>query len=356
MAQDDYGVVVGIQSYPALDTDHQLLGPERDAKAFYNWLVSPTGGDVPPGNVTLIVSSYYTPPFASRSSAKPIAQDVQDAFDNLQDIATDNNKKKKGLRTGRRLYIYFAGHGFSPRPDQTALLMANAAFEKVGPLYHILGQYTADWFFRTAYFDEIMLFMDCCRETVSVSGLNMSWTDQDVPDAAKNVKRFYGQATQWSGVAREKVIDGDRRGVFTVTLMRGLEGAASNPTGEITAASLSSYLYNNMKELLDAEDIADGAPEEPQVDFYPKNGGDGFLITKVAPPTFPVSITVPDNALGKTGMVFGGDFSVVESIAEVPKVWEVNLHRGKYLAQIQGTGLQEPFDVNGTGGVNVTLK
>lgn len=356
MAQDDYGVVVGIQSYPALDADHQLLGPEHDAKSFYDWLLHPTGGDVPADNVKLIVSSNYPQPFSSRMSAKPIAHEVQDAFDLLQEIAADNNRKKKGLRAGRRLYIYFAGHGFAPRPDQTALLMANAAFEKVGPLYHILGQYTADWFFRTAYFDEVMLFMDCCREMVSVSGLNMSWTDQDVPDAVKTVKRFYGHATMWSGVAREKEIDGVRRGVFTVTLVRGLEGGACDPlTGEITAASLSSYLYNNMKNLLDPEDIADGAPEEPQVDFFPKNDGNGFLIKKVSAPTFPVRITVSDSVLGKAGQIFGGDFSVVESLAVLPEVWEVNLHRGKYLVQITGTNVQQPFDVNGTGGVHVTL-
>ncbi len=44
MAKDDWAIVVGIRFYPELDN---LDGPENDAKAFRNWLVSPTGGAVP---------------------------------------------------------------------------------------------------------------------------------------------------------------------------------------------------------------------------------------------------------------------------------------------------------------------
>src|ERR1044072_2744580 len=173
MNKSDYAVVIGIKAYPAFDGDGPLEGPENDAEAFHNWVKSQAGGNLPPENVELIISSQYTPPATLPDDATPMIHDAQRAFESLQERAEANAAKGKGLRAGRRLYIYMAGHGFAPRDDQTALLMANATRSRVGPVYHILGQYTAHWFFKSKYFEEVILFMDCCREVYPVMGLNM---------------------------------------------------------------------------------------------------------------------------------------------------------------------------------------
>ena len=49
--------------------------------------------------------------------------------------------------------------------------MANATPERVGSTYHVLGQYTADGFFKARCFEEVFLFMDCCREVFPRAGI-----------------------------------------------------------------------------------------------------------------------------------------------------------------------------------------
>jgi hypothetical protein len=351
----DYAVIVGIRTYPAFDPDGPLQGPENDAKAFADWVKSPAGGNVPAKNVQLIVSSKYTKPATTPESARPMVNDVQKAFEKLQAIAEANAASGKGLRTGRRLYIYMAGHGFAPRDDQTALLMANATRSRVGPVYHILGQYTADWFFKSKYFEEVLLFMDCCREVYPVMGLNMSFGETHAPGAVDKVKRFYGFATKWSRLSREKNIGGTSRGVFTATLMKGLEGAAVDPdTGELTARSLSDYLYTNMETLLNADELLnDEIPKEPEIDYHPKKGK-GFALMNVPVPQFHVTIRVPATSVGKPAQILDGanGYAAVQTVAAVTDPWVVKLNRGKYLAQILADGLQKVVIVNGTGDVN----
>jgi hypothetical protein len=172
MNSEDWAIIVGVQCYPELE---DLGGPENDARAFKNWARSPRGGNVPSQNVELIVTSQFRPPFSSVDLARPTAERVHQAFEKLQNIANANAARGLSRRVGRRLYIYMAGHGFAPRDDQTALLMANATRVRIGPGYHILGQYNADWFFKAGYFDEIALFMDCCRELYTAPALDMPY-------------------------------------------------------------------------------------------------------------------------------------------------------------------------------------
>jgi uncharacterized caspase-like protein len=356
----DYAVIVGIKSYPYFDADGPLEGPENDARAFRDWVTSPTGGNVPNDkeHISLIVSSDYVPPATTPDDARPMVIDVHNAFEKLQNKAEDNANKGNGLQVGRRLYIYMAGHGFAPRDDQTALLMANATRDRTGAIYHVLGQYTADWFFKAKYFEEVILFMDCCREVYKVMGLNMSFRESIGPGAVDKVRRFYGYGTKWSRLSREKEIDGARRGIFTVTLMKALEGGAAEPdTGELTAQSLSDYLYTNMEKLLDdAEKSNDDIPKEPEIDYYPKKGK-GFVLMTMPVPEFHVTLHVPTASIGKAAQILDGarDLSVVKSTPAVSDPWVVDLKRGKYLVQVLADGLQKVILVDGTGDVDESL-
>jgi len=284
--------------------------------------------------------------------------DVQRAFERLQTKAEKNEANLKGLQVGRRLYIYMAGHGFAPRDDQTALLMANATRDRTGPVYHILGQYTADWFFKAKYFEEVILLMDCCRELYPVMGLNMSFKELLAEGAVDKVKRFYGYATKWSRLSREKNINGVRRGIFTTTLIKALEGGAVDPdTGELTARSLSDYLYTNMETFLDdAEKKKDEIPKEPEIDYYPKKGK-GFVLLKNPIPSFQVTLKVPAAAVGQPAQILDGakDYAKVEATPAVTNPWVVKLQRGKYLAQVMSAGLQKIIVVDGSGDINESL-
>lgn len=354
----DYAVVIGIKDYPAFDKVNPLLGPENDAVAFHKWLVSKKGGGVLRNNTELIISSKYGAPFENASDAKPMVIDIQRAFEKLQAKADENSLAGHGYKVGRRLYIYMSGHGFAPSLEETGLLMANATPDRVGAVYHVLGHYTADWFFKARCFEEIFLFMDCCRELFQVQGYNRSFKELVSTGAVTHVKRLYGLATGWSGLAREKDVDGERRGVFTHALINGLQGAAANHTGALTALSLKNYIYTAFSETGQNGTAVSTEPQiGPDVTFYP-NIGEGFTIKQIkVPPKFNVNVTLLPGTLGQNIQVLDGanDFkAVIEKVVNTQN-WTVKLPRGKYLFQALAAGRQAVVVVDGIGGVNVTL-
>jgi len=353
MAKEDRAIVVGIQRYPGLS---DLEGPENDAKAFYDWIVSPQGGDVPPDNVAFILSSKF-PAANLPGSAEPAAATLQAAFDVLQDLAEQSRKEGNGLRVGRRLYIYLSGHGCAPRFNDSALLAANATPTRAG--YHILGRLYADWFLRSNFFDEAILFMDCCRESYPQTPPNVPpYIDITGQNAMDKARAFYGFGTKWSRLSRErKMADGLVHGVFTSALLEGLKGAACDPVdGRVTAASLGNYLYANMKNFLSAADLEDPEiPKEPDLE-YDKDPQSPLVFTTVTVPDYPVTINLPPTTAGKTIEIKDGKLTTVQSTIAAPPQLSLRLKRGIYLAQILAAGLQTaPFEVNGTEEVNVSF-
>lgn len=332
MTNTDWAIVVGVQKYPGLAS---LGGPKNDAEAFCEWLVGANGGAVKPNNVKLIVTP-FNKPFRSAEDAEPTELKVRKAAEAIQKQAIKNLPKTGKKYVGRRLYLYFAGHGFSPRVDQTALLMADATKQHVGPPYHWLGDYTANWFWQAGYFDEILLFMDCCRETYDVPAVNMPWTNEFAADFKQRVKRFYAFATGWTLLSRELPDqNGMVRGVFTRTLLEGLRGRAVEAnSNRITTKSLQKYLTDSIPALKDSDFITDD-----------------FVITSVAaaPNSFPVKIKIPAQAAGRRIEVWDSTRMVDSTNAVGAEVWQVNLVKGLYKAVIPDLGLKHFFEVNGAG-------
>src|SRR5947209_2942555 len=97
MARDDWAIIVGVQSYPGLDNlVDNLEGPENDAKAFEKWVRCSTGGDVPEEHVKLILSSEHISSTPAASKATPTHWHVQQAFDELREIAEENQNNGDG--------------------------------------------------------------------------------------------------------------------------------------------------------------------------------------------------------------------------------------------------------------------
>jgi hypothetical protein len=355
-SEEDRAIIVGVQCYPELE---DLGGPENDARAFQDWVLSPTGGNVPSQNVELVVTSQFGPPFHSVDLAQPTAERVHRAFESLQNIANANAARGLSRRVGRRLYIYMAGHGFAPRDDQTALLMANATRVRIGPGYHILGQYNADWFFKAGYFDEIALFMDCCRELYTAPALDMPYGEVIAMDGVER-QRLYGFGTKWSRLSRERSMAGAAmRGVFTQVLLEGLYGAACEPNsgGQVTADSLRNYLLDEKiwQTFLAPEDLAD--PDVPKRPDVPNLDTNFLLVTINPPPQYPVTIHFNPESLGKhIKLLDGKDFRLVDSTVMAGNLeWQLRLERGTYLAEIPVDDKRTRIVVNGTGEIHVSL-
>jgi hypothetical protein len=350
MAVDDRAIIVGITQYPDMNP---LQGTERDAQAFRDWVLSDKGGDVPSHRVDYIVSSAFQPAAAGAPPVRlPAAQQVEIAFDSLHRDALDRNGVPR--RLGRRLYVYAAGHGaalpftFDPDRSDAALLVADATRYNAT---HVMARIYALYFLNAGVFDEIALFMDCCRFIYDrLTPRFPSYIDINaINDAGSRRRAFFAFATKWSMAAREKPLNGVSRGVFTTALIKGLNGAAANPDGTITSSSLRNYLLNHMKDVLAPEDLAD--PEIPKEPDIPPPAVE-LVFATVPPPRVTLRVTYPPAAANQLIRLRGDGFRIVASgqtSANGSWVWP-DLQRGSYLVEIPPLNLEKDFTLLGNEG------
>jgi hypothetical protein len=357
----DWALVVGIQIYPGLigpnGTNKNLGGPENDAGDFYNWLIAPApeGGGIPEAQAKLIRSSNYPEADDGPLSAHPSYADLELALMRFDALA----KRGPSVRVGRRLYLYFSGHGCAPAPNESALLTADFTTDYLG--FHVPGRLWAHIFAVRGYFDEVFLLMDCCRENLPSIDIRKPPLDMSAADATAvdNCRKFYGFATKWSRTTKELPFPfpgGAVHGVFTYALLDGLSGKAADPgTGEITAATLGSWLSDNLSCYLPKALLADSdVPKKPDLDYDPQDARK-MVLARVIPPKFPVRLTMSAAVIGTLVEILDGDLNLVMREPNARAVWDVKLFRGLYLAQSVATNRREKIIVNGVGGVDVQL-
>jgi hypothetical protein len=342
MGKTDWAIVVGIQSYPELPA---LEGPDNDARDFYNWLIDEKGGAVPRDQAKLIITPRDKIPFRNAEKAIPAYKQIESAAFKLIKLAREKPLKDGHKYIGRRLYMYYAGHGFAPREEQTALIMANANSVRIGAGFHWLGQWTAEWFFQAGYFDEIVLLMDCCRNFLSVVP-SWPWSIETAQDFQQRVKRFYAFATGWNLETRgERDNKGNVHGKFTQVLLDGLREYGNTPnTDVVTTDSLSVYIRSKISTL---------QPSDFRVD--------SFELAKVFQRAggFPVTVIVPPQAIGKNIEVItyanGVQNTVYNEVAQAER-WLIHLDKGFYQAQVPELGLEQLFSVVSSEVPNVEFK
>ena len=361
---EDWAVIVGIcRYYPELG---DLDSPENDAQAFYEWVTSPApgGGGVPDDHAKLVLSSHYRKRRGVPVGMKPpTLEAVESHLIYLRNLAKARIEEGKGPRVGRRLYLYFSGHGCAPTRKETAILMANATRDCV---YHLTGEPCADWFLFANRFEEVVLLMDCCSEPYSkVVRYVPPWVDINDDSDVDRSQIFYGFGTKWSRLARQRPFPsrGDPvRGVFTLALIDGLKGAAYDSKTEakddavdalvadVTAGSLGNFLHVHMQDYLVDEDRRCACiAKEPKLLYDPVRAKDMVLST-VRVPTYPVTIRVPLEAVGKRLEIRGERFQKVAEWDLVSEEIKVSLARGLYEASVYGTHLRRDFEVPGIGG------
>ncbi len=275
MPRPDYAIVAGISHYPdpGLGT---LDGTENDARAFHEWVT--TKGGVDASRATLILSSQYAPPATDPIDALPDESVIDKAFRRLQDASQKQAKQNQGPTIGRRLYIFFAGHGFVPqwRERVLALLTANAA--EMNPT-HIAAPLYQRWARDAGIFEEVLLFMDCCATTGrEVELRRLTFVTPKNVKATNSGRLFYAAACKPGLKTREKTVavGGVVRGAFSVCLLEALSGLAAED-GKITNESLAKYLTEQLKTQLEPRDFDDDEiAKNADVDFDPK--GQTFVL------------------------------------------------------------------------------
>ncbi|MDP9175720.1 MAG: caspase family protein [Planctomycetota bacterium] len=377
MASDDWALIVGIRVYPGFDRDREpLRGPENDAIAFAEWVCSPVGGNVPAdpyvarhitakhgpipnpnsgefarGHVALILSSQFTPPaFPTPTDGQPAAGIIVRAFNRLMDLAEKEFEKNGRRRIGRRLYLFFSGHGLQPGLQQqdVAVYTADAAINRPGN--HFLAPDWARHFFRAGVFDEVILFMDCCRGPVTGT------TPARHPYGRANTPGnhcVFGFGSMPELNAYEKLMpDGRVHGVFSWMLLKGLAGAAAPPDsyGQITAGDLAGWMNENIDSFLTTKERKDSSiPKEFDFDFRPVDSELVLTVIPTGAPSSPVHVHLSPRRSPMTLEVRDGELKIRQQATGTTADLRLSLPMGRYFACVLEDGLQQNFEVAGTG-------
>lgn len=337
----DHAVVIGISRYPRLAAEGvaaDLHGPDNDARAVYDWLVDARGGRLPPENVTLIRSEDYP---VDADDPQPASYRVERA---LQDLVERTRK-----RPGRRLYLYFAGHGFAPDLEEAAVFTAEATRDT--PM-HVYANAWLRWFRKAQRFEQSVLWVDACmnyQQSVPVQTVPVRVElGMAVPGPA-----FIAVAAQTKSALELAMPDGEVHGVFTWTLLKGLRSGAANRRGRVTGESLRNFLHNAMAEFLPPE-----VKRTAAVDLQPfvrADEGMDFVRTPFRP-VYDVTVSVPGWSAGQELRIWSGGphRQVVSHSLDGPE-WTGTLVRGLYVADVPEAGLRQGFQVTGAGSVRVTV-
>jgi hypothetical protein len=344
MSADDHAILVGISRYPELEQGGKpadLQGPINDVTAIKAWLLDPKGGGFPNDSTIHAITSGTA---TSAADARPTADELEATLAELDGIAQKNREEGRGLRVGRRIYIFMSGHGFSPGRQRGCLFAANAK-DRLSFNVHATGWLS--WLQDSGYFREFVLWMDCCMNRLSF----LQPRDPPIPvvNAADPPRaNFVAFAAQRPLKAVEAPIPEDNNlvhGVFTWTLLEGLRGAAADVNGRVTGRSLSDWVRNAQIARMSKRDLEDAdVAKEPEI----VHEDAGLIFARgVSKPTYEIRVTFPAPALGKIARVWGGaPVRIVGDAFPIDNALQkLQLPPGLYLIDVPDAGYRQGFEV-----------
>jgi caspase domain-containing protein len=201
----DFALVVGVDDYPRF---RPLRGAVTDARRFHSWLCAPDGGGLCPDHARLLVSTADPP--------TPLQDQIDDELEHLLTAA-------RAIGGGRRLYFHFSGHGaMSPGASREDVALLLAKWSRVRARLALSSEAYIDTLTALGLFDEIAVFLDCCRATAEqVVGLPPTFSRSAAPGVM--ARAFIGYATEAGQSAFEERDGGHWQGVFTRSLLSILQ-------------------------------------------------------------------------------------------------------------------------------------
>jgi len=230
---EDCALVVAIGNYRELTP---LRGPGPDAIRFCTWLREKGGLKIE--NIKLVDGN---------EPGRPVNSEIVDALVKL--------RIRMNKRRGRRLYFYYAGHGLGPTFNDVAIVPADAAQGMLVATCYGLNQ-CIDYFVKTGFFDELVVFMDCCREREEVTTIPLPFKFERPFENARGQVNHFTLLAAGDGAKSFEVRDltpaQERkfRGIMTMALIDGLNGAAGaiDSNNNVTSTSLARYVATRVEE------------------------------------------------------------------------------------------------------------
>jgi len=299
MATDDFAILTCISSYadPSYPT---IDGPPNDLLLVKDWLMSPQGGGLIEENIKIVKTPQPYPTSIDPDEAPPIPAEFDLHFKKIM-----RSRLALGAeRVKNRLYLYFSGHGFCnrslDRPAEAALYCANASREFYE---HIFGTQYARVAQGRALFKEIVLIMDCCRDS-EIARVPRAASYRDTPDdeLAAGVLLLSVYAVPKGGKAQERAI-GERGnkvyGLLTHAILKLLEELPASSQNAISSSELKQQLLQNWQAIC-------GTDSAPRPEVYVPASGDIFLNTKGRGSL--ITFKLPPATLGATLEIFDPSF------------------------------------------------
>jgi hypothetical protein len=260
---DDWALVVGIANYPSYgDTPseaHNLKAPINDATAVEKFLREEFGVQ----NITLLTSVQNNGAAWGDPPPRPVRFDIDHWIRNLVVKSKANIAAGRGPQVGRRLYLYFSGHGLAPEKFKRALVTSDALAQTF--VDHILATAWQEHLSNSRYFSEYVLWMDFCSQA-QVTLIPSLPPFEIVQAVSPPPPQFTACAAAFPLQAVELPLGpgGEFHSVFTYELLRGLRGAAINPaTGGIRTRDLTAYLFKAVAAHIDGLQDRTGISREP---------------------------------------------------------------------------------------------
>lgn len=310
--ENDYGVVIGIEYYKG--SLSQLKGPHADAQKFRDWLVSSQGGNLPTKNVKILKSTKtYT----------PIKDDIDDWLGDLLENLNVTAKR------GRRLYLYFSGHGIASSANNSALLLPK--WSHSNRQYGLSSEKYLEGLINKGTFAEIYIFMDCCRNRIAnVLGSSPYFASAKPSSNSCEYLIFY--SSEFDNLSYEGNVSSAAntlndllpRGLFTEVLMAGLNGAAADKNGKLNLDSLIKYVNRALPQLA----LSRKKSQIPRTieSFRTRNK---VFATSFNPK---VDFTINFSKNSKTSVVLEDpELNIVQSGAMSDGEWKIQLTRGYHL-------------------------
>lgn len=284
----NYALVIGINEYPALASLGPLRGAVADACDFAEWALDPAGGAVSVDK--LFFWAHPWPPAPDGALADALAAGATQWDNPITDWAPPDQTRGPTAeeiintleRTGRalraaafdggdsgphRVYVFLAGHGLRTMEvggnlPQTCFVAGNFRPAAGNAADGLVPCTSFRRSLRNQRFDEVLLFLDCCRNDFPITSLRALprcdlTNDRDWPQWS------IGHATRDSGLAHETV-DAPYRGAFSKTLGIGLRTCRDELTGQLTVDRLDRYVSENISR-------ATASGQTPYFDFAPRN-------------------------------------------------------------------------------------
>ncbi|WP_299083984.1 caspase family protein [uncultured Ruegeria sp.] len=338
MNTDDYAIVIGINRYPRLGPPSpggplNLDGPVVDATAMRDWLIDPAKGGVPEENVAFVTSAAFPDPFETvnvggiqRTKAEPTVDHLRGCVEWILERHVQSGK----LQLGRRLYVYFSGHGFCVRDCDGGVFLANATPDLVEHFY------SSSWFeglYNKAIFSEYVLWVDACSSPIP---MNLQPSESTLAGQVNNLddgRRFVAFSAKFPRKSVERRMPDDQiRGVFSYALLEGLNGAAlDEQTGRLTGANLRDYLKNTLKEFLPQQD-----QNNPDIGDEPAFGTiDDIEFGQFAAKTFQRKISFEPRHNGMRARIKDGQSTVVLETDAGADLWVVDLMPGLHKVEVE---------------------